>query len=521
MSEKTNDGLTPIPPQAPDVPPTVSLCVICGDEGVEGIERLLQSVLERDSGPMFDEVSVYWNGAAEKKPAVLCQSTWKTRHGFEVPFIVTDGPWRNDFAWARQISFEQATGAWRCYLDADDVVAAPEAAAVDQSLQMAGHTRAEGEAIASTLRDFLKDLPNQANAVWAPYFYVEIEGRPAVVTPRCRMVRWTDGWCWTNAVHEDLLPVHLNAARIVMHSGFVVQHRPYKSSASRVDRNAEILFSLEQQAGGPDRLAHRTLYGIATVHFDRMNHAGATEYLIRALRATPGPPPPDVLIYRTMLAQTRCRAGAPIEALEHAMCAVLAMPDSPNGYLELGRAYLLLGNSPESARWFRKGFKRHEAPTDLSQHPMNVQGQLRAMGAHALLSIGEFAEALRWAEEAVKADPGLLPERTLELCRDIIDRNKITNAFATLRDHLVQRGEVQQLTALRAACPAILETDNLAHALTARMDHEIAKGDPLPLSGDALPSGALLEVLGLPKDATVVGPDLARVLDPDTALATA
>ena len=50
-----------MPPQQPDSPPTVSLCNICGNEGVDGIERLLKSVLEREAGPMFDEVSVYWN----------------------------------------------------------------------------------------------------------------------------------------------------------------------------------------------------------------------------------------------------------------------------------------------------------------------------------------------------------------------------------------------------------------------------------------------------------------------------
>lgn len=523
MPDKTNGNtiLPPVPPQAPDVPATVSLCVICGDEGADGIARLLQSVLERDAGPMFDEVSVYWNGSAEKKPAILCKSTWTTRHGFEVPLIVKDGPWRKDFAWARQISFEQATGIWRCYLDSDDIVAAPEAEAVDQSLRMMGRTRAEGVAAAATIRDFLKDLPSQANAIWAPYFYAEIEGRPAVVTPRCRIVRWADGWCWANAVHEDILPINANAPRIVMHNGFVVQHRPLHPSATRVDRNAEILFTLEQQAGGPDKLDHRTLYGIATVHFDRMNHAGATEYLMRALQAMPGPPPSDAVIYRTMLAQARCRAGVPNEALEHAMWAVLALPDSPLGYLELGRAYLLNGNYTESARWFREGFKRREALMDLTQHPMTIQGQLRAMGAHALINIGAFDEALQWAEEAVKADPGLLPERTLDLCRATIARKRVSDAFAVLRDHLILHGEVQQLIALRHACPAVLETDNHAYALVARVDHEIAKGDPAPTDATETPSSALLEVLNLPKDARVVSSDLVRALDPSNVLARA
>ncbi len=38
--------------QAPDSPPFVSLCVICGDDGAPVIERMLKSVLDRPSCPI-------------------------------------------------------------------------------------------------------------------------------------------------------------------------------------------------------------------------------------------------------------------------------------------------------------------------------------------------------------------------------------------------------------------------------------------------------------------------------------
>ncbi len=34
-----------MPPQGPDVPPYVSLCLICGDEGIEGLPVLFESTL--------------------------------------------------------------------------------------------------------------------------------------------------------------------------------------------------------------------------------------------------------------------------------------------------------------------------------------------------------------------------------------------------------------------------------------------------------------------------------------------
>ena len=292
-----------MPPQGPDVPPYVSLCLICGDEGIEGLPVLFESTLERPSGPMFDEVSVYWNGSAEKKSAVLKEPVYTTRLGFRVPFVVTDGPWRNDFAWARQISFEQANGVFRCYLDSDDAIPLPEASAVDEGLKILERTREEGEAIATTFRDFLKDLPPATNCVEGPYFYTEIEGLPAIVTPRRRCFRWADGWAWGNVVHEDCFPVRGNVANRIFHAGFVVQHHPLHSSESRVERNARILLDLEVRVGGPDKLDHRSLFGIACLHFDHQNDEKALEYFARALRATPPPPPQDIFIYRTMAAE--------------------------------------------------------------------------------------------------------------------------------------------------------------------------------------------------------------------------
>lgn len=506
-----------MPPQGPDVPPYVSLCLICGDEGIEGLPVLFESTLERPSGPMFDEVSVYWNGSAEKKPAVLKEPVYTTRLGFRVPFVVTDGPWRNDFAWARQISFEQANGVFRCYLDSDDAIPLPEASAVDEGLKILERTREEGEAIATTFRDFLKDLPPATNCVEGPYFYTEIEGLPAIVTPRRRCFRWADGWAWGNVVHEDCFPVRGNVANRIFHAGFVVQHHPLHSSESRVERNARILLDLEVRVGGPDKLDHRSLFGIACLHFDHQNDEKALEYFARALRATPPPPPQDIFIYRTMAAQSACRLGRAVDALDHAMYAVLAQPDRPMGYLELARANYMLGRFPDSVRWFREGFTKKDGPSDGLQHPMAVNGQLRAMGAHALLDLGLADEALEWARMAAAADPGAFPEHTLKLCQDVKDRTEAEHAFVTLAEHLEKGGEIQQLRALCDAIPASMEGSARARAVGAKIAAERLRA-AVPTGTPKIPAGARV-VLGINADTPVVSHELVRALDPADVLA--
>ena len=507
--------------QDPDSPPYVSLCVICGDEGAEGLARLFESVLERESGPMFDEVSVYWNGSSEKKPDCLKKPFWETRHGFRVPFVVSEGPWRNDFAWARNISFDQAHGVWLAYMDSDDQVPTADSKSVDEALKIGGQSRADEDLVVQTLREFLKDLPPQVNAVEHPYFYTVIEGLPAVVNPRRRVFRWADGWRWGQVVHEDCFPVRGNIIQRIYHAGFVVEHHPLRPTASRVARNAEILFELERQVGGPDHLDHRSLYGIACFYFDGQDDTKAVDYLGRAMRAYPPPPGPDLFRYRTMAAQACARLGDIPRAIEHAMYAVLAQPDRPMGYLELARCHFLVGNYGESVRWFREGFARKDPPVDGIIHPMAIQGQLRAMGAHALLNLGLVDESVEWAKLAAAADPGAFPEYTLRLANDVKTRGECERAFVTLAGYLEKSGEIQQLAALASAVPAILETGGAAFNMVERLAAEAVKQPVLDAVAESPIPQSVRGALAIDSDTPVVGDRLVRALDPAVVLAVA
>ena len=509
------DGLPVVPVESP---PFLSLCVICGDEGVEGMERLLTSCLNRDSGPMFDEVSVYWNGSPEKKPECLKVSSWTTKHGFSVPILVKDGPWRNDFSWARQISYEQANGPWRAYLDSDDIIAPSNSIAVQDSLESASAFSTQDVGV-GTLKQLLKELPPQVNAVWLPYNYVEIEGKVATRIPRCRVVRWADGWTWGNPVHEDLFPVRGNVAIGAMHAGLVVQHRPLRLPEERTKRNQAILEGMiaSSNLGFVD---HRTYHGIAAIHFDHRNDALAIEFLKKALACVPPPPPADIYLYRILLAQACTRSAQAQEALEHGAVAMLAQPTLPGGYLEVARAYYFLGDFGSAVIWFRKGFDQKEHPAgSLLQAPMAVHGQLRALAANALLTIGAFEEAHEWAKLAVAADPGLFPERTLILTTDRLERKQLSEVFRQLADYLLSRGEIQQVVPLLEACPAIILGDPAIRTLKERVLAALSArdADPEPLIGFELTDGVRVD-LGLASSDQVVGSELTLVASPTAYL---
>jgi len=523
--EKVNGGSQP--PQTaghvsdaegPDSPPFITLCVICGDVGAQVVERMLKSCLDRPTGPMFDEVSVYWNGTAEKKPKCLERPVWRTVTDFDVPMVVSDGPWRDDFAWARQISYEQAHGVWRFYADADDVFVPPEDAAVDEVLDQISETRTTSES--SSLRTFLKHQPPAINALRMLYNYTTIEGKAALQIPRVRAVRWADGWVWKKDVHEDLFPIATTNVGLVHLTGLVIRHDPIEAGESRIARNQRILEKTLAALGGPSQADHRTLFGLAAIHFDHQNDPEACTYLEQALTSQipPAPSPPEVALYRTMLAQSYTRMGDTQKAVQHGFLATLAQPDEPRGYLEVARALYHMGDRPNAVRWFRDGFARSESLGTLTQNPMAIKGQLRAIGAHALLALGQTAEAFVWAQMAAKADPGLFPEQTLKLCTSLLEAEHAKAAFHNLGTYLLRTGEMDRVRALIQAAPANIEDDptiwNLRETVAAA-EAEPPQENVEPLSNISRRS------LQIPDGVDVVGPELVRTLDPASALAAA
>ena len=87
---------------------TLSVCMIVKNEA-EFLERCLTSVR-----PAADQIVVVDTGSTDGSDEIA------RSFGAEV----VRAEWRNDFAWARNISLDRAKCAWILWLDADDVVPA-------------------------------------------------------------------------------------------------------------------------------------------------------------------------------------------------------------------------------------------------------------------------------------------------------------------------------------------------------------------------------------------------------------
>jgi len=436
-------------------PPYVSICVLSYDADQGSLPKLLDSIICRPKGSAADEIVIYWSGTGAGPPSL---SEYAVPDGVSLRVIV--GPWKADdpsngepFAWARQLSFEAARGVWRGYLDSDDVLGGAFDRATDAALKRSG-TSAVAADHGQTLQDYLRDLPPEVNGVCLPYLYREDEvGNPDQISWRARFVRWADGWVWKAPVHEDMHPLPGNIARPRFNAGLVVIHGPTKPDMERVERNLAILMRLYEQVG--DRADYRTLYGIGSALLDRGDVKKARDFFARALSA--GPSPEDAWHAHRLLARACMLDHVPDAALHHAMMALAILPDRPDSFIGVAEVMVRQGQLAQAIPFFEMGFARAQPDLFLMDEPSFRLGFMRAGLAESYLAVGRVDDAVRTAEEAVKATNNPYPATILRVAREQQRRTHLAMALQTLVSASLELGDVAVASAHLDACPVEIE----------------------------------------------------------------
>ena len=148
--------------------PFLSLCVIFRDNA-DTLPKLLESVKG-----CFDEYVFTDTGSVDgSRKLVEAFVRGKGK--------VTDFPWIEDFAAARNACFQAASGTWRMFLDSDDVLL-------------------NGKVIRAWIEGALKQQPD-TRGVFVPYDYDKDE---SLFTMRLACFDHPSDWKWTDAIHERL-----------------------------------------------------------------------------------------------------------------------------------------------------------------------------------------------------------------------------------------------------------------------------------------------------------------------------
>ncbi len=188
------------------MPPLLSICMIAKNEE-QNLRRALASV-----APLSAELIVVDTGSTDQTVSVAKE------HGARV----FESPWVDDFAHARNVSLEKATGTWLLLLDADEVVTPEFCERVTETLAAA-----------------------TAGGVRVPVLNVNAEGQLLQRTWGTRLVRNGCGYLYEGRVHEDIeLPI-LKLGGTLGRADLPIVHHGYTAAESRrkgrSERNMKLL----------------------------------------------------------------------------------------------------------------------------------------------------------------------------------------------------------------------------------------------------------------------------------------
>lgn len=181
---------------------TISLCMIVKDEE-DVLARCLQSVKG-----IPDEIIIVDTGSTDRTKDIAKSFTDR----------VYDFPWVDDFSAARNYAFSFANCDYCMWLDADDILLESDH---DRLLELKGN---------------LKDIydPGAVDVIMMKYNVgFDKNGNPTLSYYRERILRNSDRYKWSGAIHEAISPLGH-----IIHSDIAVTHR--KLHPSDPDRNLRI-----------------------------------------------------------------------------------------------------------------------------------------------------------------------------------------------------------------------------------------------------------------------------------------
>jgi hypothetical protein len=228
----------------------IALCVIVGNEP-KRLDRCLAQF-----GPTVSEICVVHATGAEAKSIAVAEVCQKHGARYDVYANAPGNQWPHvdDFAAARQKSFDLASKPWALWVDADDT---------------------PGENFAAALHELLTKHGEDFDAF---ALFHDVAGRGIAHNIRERLVRRDKGK-WVNRIHENFQLVP--EARIARCDAPVVVHLPDDEPKQGGNRNVTILESIPE--------ADRSLSETYHLHGEYMGHGRKAEAMDLAKKALAHP----------------------------------------------------------------------------------------------------------------------------------------------------------------------------------------------------------------------------------------
>lgn len=296
-----------------------------------------------------------------------------------------DFAWRDDFAAARQYAFEQTTGDWVGWVDADDVVVGAE--------QIGGLAAGAASDVGAIYWRYAMDF--------------DAAGQPQCQYWRERLVRNDGSWRWQGRIHEALVPDR--PWQTVRRPEVWIEHRsPAGRDAARLQRNIALLEA--ELADSPDAPSLRVLYYLGRDYAS----AGRADDALAVYRRYLSLATWDDERYLAQVAVAGLLRSLHRldEAVDADLQAVKLRPRWPDAYFSLAQtAYFQAlrdgdhGRWADVAHWCDIG---RSLPTPDTDHILDLAAsrcRWIIYYTNALYHLGRPAEALAWTERALALCP--------------------------------------------------------------------------------------------------------------------
>ena len=338
----------------------LSLCMIVRNEE-KNLEKCLESVKE-----VVDEIIILDTGSTDRTKEIAAKYT---------PHVY-DYEWQNDFAAARNASMEKATKDFIIWLDADDVIDAPEF---------------------KKLLDLKAELHDGIDAVMMPYQYAfSPGGAPSLVFERERIVRRRAGFAFSGMVHEAM-----QISGNIIHADIAVRHTGEHGASS--NRRNLAIYETWQISGRP--MLPRDQYYYAR----ELASAGEDEQAAKAYDAFLAMEGWSVNRQDALREKGDClvRMGK----YDEAKCAYFTLLAKGEPRAEtlcaLGACFLREGQLRAAALWYRAALLCRMPGDKRTFVFPDAYGYVPLMQLCVILSrLGEEEEACRMNEQALLLRPG-------------------------------------------------------------------------------------------------------------------
>lgn len=339
---------------------TLSLALIVRDAEIT-LARCLDSVR-----PYVDELVVVDTGSQDATRAIARQFTDR----------IFDFAWRDDFSAARQFAFDQATGDWIAWVDADDVLIGGDL------------WRAEMAA-----------LPTEITCVHWRYLYVgPTDGAITSQHWREHCIRNDGSYRWQGRVHEVLVR---DRAEQIHYSTLVWLEHHQQPRQARSRRNLNILEAEYRELG--EATPARSLFYLGNEYVDHQAWQQAADCYGKYLQRG------SWRDERYFAAVRRARALWALAdhdaALDAYLSALKELPAFPHAYFGLAEVYYTLHEWDKVIHWIELGQKMPPPHTTLFLNTDDYTYHWIIHYTNALYHMQRMEEALEWTERALSMHP--------------------------------------------------------------------------------------------------------------------